>query len=119
MKRKKILFDTLLIATLLIISLISLLIIKRTAKAGTQVRVSVDGEIIGEYSLSENCEYSLSGGTNILVIENGFAYIKEANCKDKICVNTGKISHTGQRIVCLPNKLLVEVLGDGEEILGG
>jgi hypothetical protein len=83
---------------------------------GSVVTVSVDGKKIAEYPLSQNREYILNGGTNILVIENGKAYITYASCPDKVCMNQGKISLSGERIVCLPNKVMIEVLRDGDEI---
>ena len=36
-------------------------------------------------------------------------YMSDATCKNKICVNTGKISKKGESIVCLPNKTIVEI----------
>ena len=79
---------------------------------GSTVRVQVNGETVGEYFLSEDGEYSLNGGTNILVIKDGYAYIKTASCPDHLCVRSGKIFRAGEQIVCLPNRLSVEVLGD-------
>ena len=37
-------------------------------------------------------------------------------CPDGLCVGQGKISLTGERITCLPNRVMVEIVGDGEEI---
>ena len=68
------------------------------------------------YSLLINGEYFLNGGTNILVIENGEAYLSYANCPDHTCVRTGKIKYTGQSIVCLPNRLSVIVRSADREI---
>jgi len=48
-------------------------------------------------------------GKNVLVIENGEASIKSATCPDKICVSHRKISKSGETIVCLPNKVVVEI----------
>ncbi len=80
------------------------------------MRVSVGGEVICEYSLSTDGEYALNGGTNILVIEGGEAYIRWADCPKQFCVNQGRISRTGQRITCLENRVIVEVVG-GEGVL--
>ena len=58
--------------------------------------------------------FPLNGGTNILVIEDGYAWMSEANCPDHICVRQGKIHYTGQVITCLPNRLTVTIEG-GED----
>jgi len=114
---KKPVADIVLIATLLVIALSVFLITELFSKDGELVRVSIDGEVVAEYSLSVDAEYSLNGGSNILVIEKGEAYIKWANCPRQICVKDGKISKIGQRITCLENRIVVEVIGDGDEIL--
>lgn len=114
---KKMIADIILIASVLIIALSVFLIVELSRKEGAFVRVSVNGERVAEYSLSVDGEYSLNGGTNILVIENGEAYIKWADCPRQICVKDGKISRTGERITCLENRVVVEVFGKGDEIL--
>ena len=114
---KKRLADIILVAVLLVISLSVFLVISLTKEEGAVAVVTVDNEIIGEYSLSDDGEYSLNGGTNILVIKDGKACVTYASCPDGLCVNQGKISKTGERIVCLPNKLMVEIKGAEEEIL--
>lgn len=75
------------------------------------VTVKVDGKIVASYQLSDNGTYIIEGvsGTNTLVIEDGQAYISEATCPDGLCVKTGHIHATGQSIICLPNRVVVEI----------
>ena len=41
----------------------------------------------------------------------------DATCPDHICVNQKEISKTGETIVCLPNKVIVEIKGaDSSEL---
>jgi hypothetical protein len=101
----------------LIFALSAFIITELLRDDGAFVRVSVDGEAVAEYSLAVDGEYSLNGGTNILVIENKEAYIKWANCPKQICVKDGKISRTGERITCLENRVIVEVFGADDEAL--
>ena len=114
---KKTVADIILVASLLILALSAFFITELLRDDGAFVRVSVDGEVVAEYSLSVDGEYSLNGGTNILVIENGTAYIRWADCPRQICVKDGKISRTGERITCLENRVIVEVFGAGDEAL--
>lgn len=93
------------------LAIISLLIIGLTGKAGSTVEVTYDGEVIAEYSLLENGEYPLIGGKNVLVIEDGSAYMKSADCPDGTCIKTGRIRRVGESIICLPNKLAITVRG--------
>ena len=95
---------------------------KLQSTPGGQVKVTVDGEVYGTYDLNptgekaQKIEIKDADGTvtNTLVIENGKADMISADCPDKLCVNQHAISSKGETIVCLPNKVVVEV-EDGEE----
>lgn len=100
----------------MLIAVALFLVVELTKEEGARVIIKVDGQQVAEYSLSKNGKYDLNGGTNILVIENGKAYLCDANCPDKLCVHQGKISRTGETITCLPNKLTVTVYGAAESV---
>ncbi len=87
------------------------------SSAGKEAVVSVNGEVVAHLPLSEDTEFSADGAQyhNTVVIENGEAYVSYADCPDQICVNTGHISKTGQTITCLPNRMVVEIVGEEEE----
>ena len=107
-------YDLILIGALLVISLGVLLITTLTRREGGYVEVEQSGSIIATYSLAIDGEYSLNGGTNILVIEGGVAYLKDASCPDKTCVKTGKIHYVNQSIICLPNEISITVRGNSD-----
>lgn len=109
--------DMVLVAVILGIAAICLFMGKTIKENGNSVTVSVDGRKTAEYSLSESGTYELSGyagGYNTLVIEDGVAYLTEADCPDKLCVKQGKVSKAGETIVCLPHRIVIEVVGEGE-----
>ncbi len=110
--KKKYRLDVIVIASILVLSLLILLIVTFTQKEGSVAVVEVNGVTVGEYSLWKNGEYSLNGGTNVLVIENGVAYLNYSNCPDHTCEKTGKIKYVGQSIICLPNKVSITIKGD-------
>lgn len=112
--------DIYLIGALILSLLILVLFLVLTKEKGNEVVVSVDGKVVKTFSLSENVTYEIEGaggGRNLLVIENGEAYLKEASCPDHLCINMGSIKSVGQSIICLPNKVTVEIRGekDSEE----
>ena len=111
--------DIILIASALAVALSVFLIVTLTRDAGAVARVSVRGVTVAEYSLSLDGEYSINGGTNILVIEDGVAYMRYADCPDKLCVRHRAISYSGERILCLPNRVMIEVVGADDEMIGG
>ena len=103
--------DLIVIVSLLLLALVLYLVIGATRKAGGQVVVRVNGVETERHSLSADGTYPLNGGSNILVISGGEAWLSEANCPDLLCVRQGRIHYTGQSIICLPNRLSVTVEG--------
>ena len=103
--------DLIVIGSLLLLALVLYLVIGATRQAGGVVVVRVDGAETERHALSEDGTYPLNGGSNILVISDGQAWLSEANCPDLLCVRQGKIHYTGQVITCLPNRLTVTVEG--------
>jgi hypothetical protein len=78
-------------------------------KPSETVVVTVDGEEILRLPLDEDTEIWIDGydgGKNLLVIEDGDAYVKEANCPDLVCVHTGKATEL-KSVVCAPSRLVV------------
>lgn len=57
-------------------------------------------------------------GHNKIVIANGEVWMEEADCPDKLCISQGKISRSGQTIICLPNKVMVTIKGGKSEYDG-
>lgn len=91
----------------------------RETGTGASAVVTVDGEEIGRYYLNRDGTFSLNGGSNVLVVENGEAWVSEANCPDKVCMGMGKISRNGEFIACLPNRLIIVVEGGEQSPIDG
>ncbi len=82
---------------------------------GGRVSVSLDGEIVGIYHLTEDKKEIEIGEGNILTINNNEAYMSHADCPDKICIKRGKVSRSGEEIICMPNRVIVRVEGGIKE----
>ena len=108
---KKLLADLCVILALLLLAGILALALRLGREAGGQAVVRVDGQVTERHPLSVDGVFPLNGGSNILVIENGEAWLSEADCPDLLCVKMGKIRYSGQTITCLPNRLTVTVEG--------
>ncbi|MBR2807907.1 MAG: NusG domain II-containing protein [Oscillospiraceae bacterium] len=109
--RKKLIRDLVLAGSLLLAAVILLLVINGSRESGGVAVVRVDGVETERLPLSVNGTFPLNGGSNILIIQDGQAWMSEANCPDLICVRQGKIHYTGQVITCLPNRLTVTIEG--------
>lgn len=83
-------------------------------KENHRIRITVDGEVFGEYSLDEDREIAI-GDTNICRIQDGKVQMTEADCPDQLCIHQRAVDAGGGSIICLPNKVVIEaVSGSGE-----
>ncbi len=85
---------------------------------GGQLRVVADGQEYGTYPLGEDrvIEIVQDCGKNVIHIEGGYAWMEEADCPDGYCMRQGRIHQVKQSVICLPHRLVVEVLAaDGEQ----
>ena len=49
---------------------------------------------------------------NRVVAQPGMICVEEASCPDQVCVHQGWISDPSVPIVCLPNKLVIQIEGE-------
>ena len=63
---------------------------------------------------NQEIEIQSSAGTNGVLIEDGNVRMKYSDCHNQICVEHAPISRSGESIICLPHKLVVEVRGGKE-----
>jgi len=103
--------DIILIISIVLLSALALLFLRFLPASSGMVTVTADGDCIGCWPLAEDIEIQISGsyGTNRLLIADGKASITDADCPDLICVHHIPISHVGERIVCLPNRVVVSI----------
>ncbi len=116
-KNKKLKNDIILVVVIVVIATTGLLLINTLKKTGKYAVVKVDGKTVCSYSLNENRKEIISyekDYENVLVIKDREVFIESANCKDKICVKHKKIKSSGESIVCLPHKLVIEITQDAE-----
>ena len=114
--------DLILVVALLLLAGALYLTLNANRQEGGLVVVRVNGVETERHSLALDGTFPLNGGTNILVIRDGQAWLSEADCPDLLCVKQGKIHYTGQVITCLPNRLTVTVEGgesDGVDLVVG
>lgn len=111
-KHKK---EVIMIVTILVISFL-LLIVNRLifSKPARYLEITVDGNLYETLDLDQDTEILVKGyqgGTNRIVIQNGKVHVSDASCPDKICIHQGTIEQTGESIVCLPNRMIAQIMG--------
>ena len=119
MKKRRLRNDIILI--LLLIAIPAAIIVYNGIKNKDSIpavaSITVDGEIVARVTLSEDTEFRVETaiGYNDIVIRDGSVYVAGADCPDLTCVKHTEISRTGEQIVCLPHRLVVEILQGREE----
>ena len=78
---------------------------------GQYVRITEGGSEIGTYPIDKDVMINLTHNT--VTIKDGKVYMSKADCPDGLCIKQGAISHSGEAIACLPNRVSVTI-GSGK-----
>ncbi len=105
--------DIIMVFIVIFISITALFFTKTFTDAGDTVKITVNGEVYCEKNLYEDSEIHI-GSTNTAVIKNGEVYMNFASCPDGLCIRQGKISDSSKKIICLPNKVIIEITKKSE-----
>ncbi|MFD1177376.1 NusG domain II-containing protein [Paenibacillus puldeungensis] len=85
---------------------------------GKVARITVDGKLFKTVKLTgkeQTIDIKTKYGENILKVHDNGIEMTDADCPDKICLTFGFVDRNGGTIVCLPHKLMVEVVGGSGE----
>ena len=107
--------DIALFIAIMIIGLASTAYVVMSRTGGTTVEISLKGELYGTYSLMEDREITVGNGDdyNTVTISKGKVQVTASNCHNQVCVKHAGISQSGESIICLPHRLVVEIQGGG------
>ena len=92
-----------------------------SGRAAAGVIIEVDGAEYAKYYFSEiseikTVEIFTRFGYNRVDIGRDYARVTDASCPDRLDVHMGAINRNGQMIVCLPNRLIVRILGNDKSV---
>lgn len=81
-----------------------------------RVQISVDGRIVQEVLLASTTtmqRLSVEGrlGTSIIEIADGHARVAQSPCHQQVCRRAGWLSAPGDLAACVPNRVVVRVIG--------
>lgn len=99
------------------------LLLRREDAPSPTARITRDGVLLEEIDLDkveEPRSFVLEdgSGTNTVQMEKGRIRILEADCPDQVCVNQGWISSGAVPIICLPHRLIIEIVEAGGDLDG-
>lgn len=121
--KKKIVKEIILV--LFILCLIASLIIFFSNRNGKIANIYKEDKLIESINLDEvkeDYEFVIeddNGNYNKVLVSKGNISIIEASCPDSVCINTGKISNGFLPIICLPNKVTIEIVNGDKGDLDG
>lgn len=91
------------------------------------LRMFITGNIGSSFTVttpSQTTSYSLSDSTTIevqsegvhltLAVENGAVSVVSSDCPDHTCQRSGAISSSGEAIVCVPGRIIIEIPKGGD-----
>lgn len=108
--------DALVVLLVLCAALALLWLLRPASAGGLTVEVRLDGTLIGSYPLEEadapvyvdvNAPWPLT-----LELDGRRVRISHSDCPSQDCVHTGWIDEAGEQIICLPNKLIISLVGE-------
>ncbi len=75
--------------------------------------ISSDGKVIRTIDLrtapDETFTVESEHGRNVICVKDGEILVSEASCPDKICIHHGPLKSEHLPIICMPNKLIIEL----------
>ncbi|OFW56113.1 MAG: hypothetical protein A2V52_00820 [Actinobacteria bacterium RBG_19FT_COMBO_54_7] len=79
--------------------------------SGSKVRISVNGREHKVLPLEGDKTLGVEGfeGESLMEINGGKVRMIDSACPDKLCVRTHWISRPGESIICLPNRVVIEI----------
>ena len=90
--------------------------------AGTQgdrlyAEVWQDNQLVERVALTDGTDRTINlDGHNVIVLSGKSARMASADCRDQVCVRTGTLTRAGQVAVCLPNRVVLKIVGESGEI---
>ncbi len=116
-------WDKYLVVLIIIVSVLSMFYIKNMAinQGGKYLSIEVNGERYKTVTFSFDnkkryLDIKTKYGYNKLEMINEKVRVLEADCPDKLDVKQGYIEDIGSMIVCLPNRLVIEIKAEQNEL---
>ena len=87
---------------------------------GLTCEIEQDGELVKRVRLGAGYHDTITiegeAVTNIIEIEDDCVYFAASDCPDQVCVRSGRLTRAGQIAVCLPNRVIVRLVGAQSDI---
>lgn len=80
---------------------------------GETARIKYDQHLIQEISLAKPQTLRVKGelGDSVFEIKDQQVRFTHSPCQNKVCIHYGWLTHSGDIMACLPNHIVVEIVG--------
>ena len=108
--------DIKLVIVLIVIIFSIFIFINITKEDGSVAEVYYEDELVLTIDLNIDGEYVVNGelGDVILEVKNKMVRVKEENSPKHICSKEVFIGDSSRTLICLPNKVIVKIVGDND-----
>lgn len=114
--------DWIIIAVLVLACLCSLAVYRFFLKEKpARAEIYYHSQLVKVVELSEGKDerFSVPGYEHVIfhLYPDGSICFEESDCKDQICVHSGRLNRVGQAAACLPNGLVLKLVSDKDNEL--
>ena len=106
----------------LLIGVVPIIFLNRSENSDAVV-IRIDGEEKARISLTGDKDgkyfFQSRFGLNVIEVDDGSVRVVEASCPDKLDIKQGAISKVGEKLICLPNHFVAEILSEKKTDIDG
>lgn len=108
--------DIKLIVVVFVVVILSIILLNIFKKNGSFAKVYYEDDLILTIDLSKDNNYKVDGynGEVLIEVKDNKIRVEKENSPKHLCSKQGFIDSTMQTIVCLPNKIIIEIEGNKE-----
>ncbi|MEO0078310.1 MAG: NusG domain II-containing protein [candidate division WOR-3 bacterium] len=106
--------DVLLVVSLVVLPVWALVRRHSSPRDHLAVEIRLGNRLYGAYPLERDALIQVADRMTV-EIRAGSVRVRESNCPKGICRHTGWRSTPGSTIICLPNRIVITITGQGQE----
>lgn len=118
MDKKRLRNDIILIASLLVVAVVSLVCVLSTRRKDQFAKVYCQNDLVLNIDLSkkENKDYEIQGLKGMMTIhtEDGYICVSKSSCPHQDCVRMGRVNVSNRPIICAYNAVYIVIAGQSE-----
>lgn len=111
-------FDVLLVLALLAVPIWTLAAARSAASGRAVAYIFHENKLVGVYPLDRDAVVRISHDHPddvVVQIKAGQLRVAESDCPKGICKHAGWVETPGRSIICLPNRVVIEIRGQNDE----